>query len=343
MQLSIVNLTGSTKTYLSGAVAVLANSTLVISSNIQKLSLAVDGQLRADIYANLVQISDSVNIFAAGDAIDYLKLIPFFLVAIADSSGNGITSTINSGKQALDVNITNLSVSTELLNGQLFSTSIQAAAATASADNPIMLLRNPIGSGKIIYIKKIICGIEVVNIPVTFKIFGQPVLTNTATTITNITQASLSTTVTVTTSTPNGATVGATTVISGTTNFNGTYTVASVTSSTIYTFTNTAPLLTTTNTSGTSTINSSLGTNLSEFPLKRVAAPTAAVAEATYLPTVSSNGDQLITIANGQNAAAVNIIDSTQISLEPGQNLLVAANPSSNNRSVTVTIIWAEV
>lgn len=342
MQLSIVNTTGSTKTYLSGAVSVLANSTLAITSSVQQISLSADGALAADVTSGAVNISDGTTIYGSSDAIFYLQLMPRFFVPVADTSGNGITSTLNNGKQSLDVNMTNTAIPTELLNGQLFSTSVEANAATSGADNPLLLFRNPVGSGKTCFIKRILVGVEIVNIPTTFKVYGRPTLTNTVATITNITQGALSTTVTVTTSAANGATVGATVVISGTTNFNGTFTVASVTSTTIYTFTKTAGTGNT-NTSGTSTMNSSLGTAMSAFPMKRVASPTAAIALVTSLPTVPSNGDQLMAVAQGQNSAAFALVDSDLISLEPGQNLLLTGSPNSNNRLMTVTIIWSEL
>lgn len=278
--------------------------------------------------------------------------VPTFKIqalGVGDSGGNGLS--ISDGQfqwRKLKVNAdgsinTATTQSLQLANGQLFTASTQVIAATGSADNPLVLFRNPNSNIKTMFIKKILLNVEVINIIVTYKIFGNPTLTNTVSTITNITQPGLGTTVTVTTSTANGATVGATVVITGTTNFNGTYTVASVTSSTIYTFTKSAPLLTTTNTSGTSTMSSSLGTVLTSYPLKRVASPTLSTAILTTSPTVPSNGDQLIVAGNGQNAGAISIIDSEMISLEPGQNLIIAANPASNNRSVTVTIIWSEI
>lgn len=255
-----------------------------------------------------------------------------------DSSGTEVGTTSNPL-----VNTATLSFAPELLAGRLFSTSIEANAATSGSDNPLVLFRNPVSSGKNFFIFKIIVGISTSNVAATFKVFGNPTMTNTVATITTITQTGLSTTVTVTTSGANGATVGATVVITGTTNFNGTYTVASVTSSTIYTFTRTAPLFTQTNNAGTSTMNSSLGTVMSIFPLKRVASPLTSVALANSLPTLPANGDQLIAIAQGQNTTPPLLVDSAQMSLEPGQTLIITGNPNSNNRSTTVTIIWSEV
>jgi hypothetical protein len=259
-------------------------------------------------------------------------------VNLRDSAGTetGITSN------PLITTVT-LSYAPELLAGRLYATSAVINAASSGVDNPLMLFRNPLDSGKNYFVYKIVVGISVANVAGVFKLFGQPTLNNTVTNITNITQTSLSTTVTVTTSTNHNATVGATATIDGTVNFNGAWTVASVTSATIYTFTKSAVLITTTETTGTSTVNSSLGTGIGEYPLKRVASPTAATGLASTTPTVSSNGEQLIVVSQGQNSASPLLMDEAQLSLEPGQNILVTGDPSSNNRATSVSIIWSEV
>lgn len=104
MQLLIVNTTGSTRTYLSGAISVLANSSTAITNTTQQLSLSTDGSLHSDISAGLANISDGTTVFGNTDAFVYLNLIPGILGPNSDALGNNLTSsTITSGtKQALD-------------------------------------------------------------------------------------------------------------------------------------------------------------------------------------------------------------------------------------------------
>lgn len=237
-----------------------------------------------------------------------------------------------------------LSFAPELLNGRLFGAAALLNAATGGGDNPLVLIRNPLSSGKNYFIFKTICGVNVTNVLSTFKVFGSPVFNNTVANISTINQPGLDTTVTVTTATNHNATVGATATIAGTVNFNGSWTVTGVTSPTIYTFTKTpAPLITVNETVGTSTVPSSLGTTLNAYSFKRVASPMTATALVTTLPTTSSNGQQLIAMAQGQNSTQTTLIDQAQISLEPGENLLITGAPSSNNREVSVSLIWSEV
>lgn len=230
-----------------------------------------------------------------------------------------------------------------LISGQLFSVSVEANAAAADVDNPIILLRNPLNSGKNVFVKRVISGVTVTNVSAVHKVFGSPTLTTTQVVISTIVQNASSTTVTVTTATPHGATVGATTTIAGTTNFNESHTVVSVTSTTVYTFTRAVTLVLLSENTGTSTMTTSLGTALSEYPMKRAVSPTAALALATSLPTVTSNGEALAMAAQGQNSTGMTILQSDEMSLEPGQNLLVTTKPASNNRAIAVTIIWMEI
>jgi hypothetical protein len=104
MQLTLVNKTLSTKTYLSGAISVSADLSTSVSNTVQQLSLSTDGQLRADIFSGFINISDGITEMGGNDALDYLKRINTVIVALADVSGNGITSTASGSKQLLDVN-----------------------------------------------------------------------------------------------------------------------------------------------------------------------------------------------------------------------------------------------
>ncbi len=238
---------------------------------------------------------------------------------------------------------TGLDSISELQSGKLFGAAASISISTSSTDNPILLFRNPLVSGKTCTLRKITAGISIVNVECIFKIFGSPTLSTTVTNITTISQPGLSTTVTVTTSAPNNATIGATITVAGTTNFNGAWTVLSVTSATVFTFTKTpAPLITTTENTGTVTVESSLGTTLSPFPLKRVTSPVGSIALLTTTPTVPADGSLLFIMSQGQNNSPGIIIDSPQLSLAPGQDMLITGNTSSNNRNSTLSLIWSE-
>jgi hypothetical protein len=137
MQLTIVNLTGSTKTYLSGSISVAANSSFTAIDSIQKLLLYTEGQLHSDISNGLVQLTDGINTFASNDALDYLKLIPSSLIALltaakpanADpSSGSQLTNISNSLAPSL-ASLSNTTASYSTLGGQ-FSFNIPTGAET---------------------------------------------------------------------------------------------------------------------------------------------------------------------------------------------------------------------
>lgn len=229
-------------------------------------------------------------------------------------------------------------------NNQLYSLGLNLNMANASTDNPLVLFRNPLNSTKQLFIWRIQCGLPTTNVAAEFKLFSNPTLSTTVATITNITQQSLSTTVTVTTATPHNATVGATATIAGTVNFNGSYTVTAVTSSTIYTFTKTpAPLLTITELTGTSTSQSSLGTDQTVYPRNVGNSQPASSALLNTLPTVSNNGSPLSFLNVGQNTTSVVFVDDLSICLQPGNSCLLTGSPTSNNRSASMTFTWAEV
>lgn len=61
--------------------------------------------------------------------------------------------------------------------GKVFSAVATANMASANADNPLLLLRNPIGSGKKLYIFQINAGIATKNEYATFRIFISPTVT----------------------------------------------------------------------------------------------------------------------------------------------------------------------
>jgi hypothetical protein len=152
----------------------------------------------------------------------------------------------------------------DLINGRLFSTAVSVNAATGSSDNAILLFKNPVGSGKTIYIQKLTAGTDVTNVSVTIKVFANPTTT-------------------------------------------------------------------------------AAGSTLTKVALKRVSSPTASIAEASSLPTATSNGTLMFAVPLGQNAGAFDVINSALISLEAGQSILITAAPNSNNRQATLTLIWSEV
>lgn len=110
MIIKLINRTASPKVYLSGLITVPASSFYVVPTNLN-YEAATDAQLRADISANLIQVSDSVSNFGTNDALAYLNR----LVGTKDSDGVGITSTEISSKIGLDVNVIN-PIETSLVN-----------------------------------------------------------------------------------------------------------------------------------------------------------------------------------------------------------------------------------
>lgn len=65
--------------------------------------------------------------------------------------------------------------------GQIFSFSTAQNAASGSTDNPILLVRNPGGSGKNIFLIDVFCGTLVANVTSAFKIFANPTITSVGT------------------------------------------------------------------------------------------------------------------------------------------------------------------
>jgi hypothetical protein len=72
MILVLGNTTGSTQTYLSGAISVAGGGTTTVSVVAQQLQLATDGILRQNLISGAATVGDSVNTLAAEDAIAYL-------------------------------------------------------------------------------------------------------------------------------------------------------------------------------------------------------------------------------------------------------------------------------
>lgn len=60
---------------------------------------------------------------------------------------------------------------------QMYSTSVEVNLATAAADNPAVLFKNPNGSGKTIYIWRIFCGVTIQNVSAEFRVWLSPTIT----------------------------------------------------------------------------------------------------------------------------------------------------------------------
>lgn len=72
-----------------------------------------------------------------------------------------------------------------------------------------------------------------------------------------------------------------------------------------------------------------------------IGSATASIATAFSLPTLSSLGTKILDFTMGQNSTAPEV--NLQLDLQANQNIVIAAQPGSNNRAVQITVIWAEV
>lgn len=72
-----------------------------------------------------------------------------------------------------------------------------------------------------------------------------------------------------------------------------------------------------------------------------IGSSTASVAQAFSLPTLSSLGTQILNFTVGQNSTGPEV--NLHLDLQANQNLVIAAQPGSNNRQVQITVVWAEV
>lgn len=72
-----------------------------------------------------------------------------------------------------------------------------------------------------------------------------------------------------------------------------------------------------------------------------IGSATASIATGFSLPTLSSLGTKILDFTVGQNSTGPEV--NLNLDVQANQNIVVAANPLSNNRQVQVTVIWAEV
>jgi hypothetical protein len=132
-----------------------------------------------------------------------------------DSAGNAITSSLVSTKQALDVNVVSSqsSTATAVDLGQSFGLAFDFSLPTAGTFNPVLLLKNPIGSGKRIRITRLNVGLTIANVSGIWRVFANPTVSANGTAISPVNlnvggasnPATISQTFTTPTITANGA------------------------------------------------------------------------------------------------------------------------------------------
>ena len=104
------------------------------------------------------------------------SLINLFPTSIGQKNAAGSLSVVF----ASDVSVGTSALAND---GSLWSASAEINATLAGADNPILLLRNPSGSGKSLYIWRGRLGCLVTNNSMSFKIFSNPIITMNGTTL----------------------------------------------------------------------------------------------------------------------------------------------------------------
>jgi len=67
------------------------------------------------------------------------------------------------------------------INNKTYTNAFEINAATGGADNTQILIRNPNGSGKILYFFMLSVGVEINNVFVTYKVFANPTITTNGT------------------------------------------------------------------------------------------------------------------------------------------------------------------
>ena len=109
-----------------------------------------------------------------------------------------VTTTTDGAKERLDVSailvpsITSVQSGNigELVKaGRVYSVALTLNMAIAAFDNPVILLRNPVGSLKTLYIYRILTGVFTSNTFVDFKVFANPTITTNGTSQTPVNRA----------------------------------------------------------------------------------------------------------------------------------------------------------
>lgn len=180
------------------------------------------------------------------------------VVVVDGSTNNGTEMIVNSDGS---VNVTRV-IAYHTSQGNVYILSGSFNAAVGGSDNPILLIKNPLGSGKTLYLQRVVMNCSVTNVIVGYTFYYAPTITSNGTS-----------------QTPRNALIGSS--------------------------------------------NTSAMTCFS-------------------LPTLVSNGTQLVEITIGQNATAFALDVDGAIQLQANQNLVIAAQPASNNRAVQFTVTWVE-
>jgi hypothetical protein len=164
---------GELGSLVMGAVTTSAPS--YTTAQTSPLSLDTSGGLRTN--ENLTQIAGNAIATAASGIAK---------VGITDSSGTSITLGQKAMASSVPVVIASDQVSAipqvEYIsrftkNNQSYTTSTTVSMATSGTDNPLILIRNPSGSGKVFYLWGVRCGISVANVFGTFRLFINPTVT----------------------------------------------------------------------------------------------------------------------------------------------------------------------
>lgn len=160
---------------------------------------------------------------------------------------------------------TSMFVSAVTKNNQMYGVSVSAInAASTSTDNPMLLIRNPSGSGKVCYIHSVKAGTMTTARSFSFHVYSNPTVTANGTAQTSA-------------------------------NFN---------------------------------VGGGAG---------------ASSILVTSVPTVTANGTDIDGNVQGQNGSGVVLLEDFQLQIQPNNSILITGNPSSNNTTADIFVVWAEV
>lgn len=181
--------------------------------------------------------------------------------------GARITATTAGSKKLLDVaaevTVVQEGIVSQLDGNKVYSIAVLVNAASSTAHNPLLLLKNPSGSGKVIYFLRAVGNTTISNERTLFSVVENPTVTANGTS-----------------ATPRSRNIGG-------------------------------------------------------------GAPSSVVLAYT-LPTISS-----ATLINsyaqaGENTNDQEFVSMQQMSLQPGNSILITGQPKSNSRVQQITIVWAE-
>jgi hypothetical protein len=136
-------------------------------------------------YIGEVQSSPTSNT-VLGRLKDIVSQLTTQVRGLFDSVGNAITSTLVGSKQAMDVNVVSSqsSTATAVDLGQSFGLAFDFSLPSAGTFNPVLLLKNPVESGKRIRVTRINVGLTVANVSGIWRVFVNPTTTANGTAIT---------------------------------------------------------------------------------------------------------------------------------------------------------------